>query len=141
MSYTAGEIGDLQFRYAGRLRRGYDADQVDAFMMRIESTLRGLSHPPVTARDLVTARFRRVWIGERGYLCAQVDAFLQEVAPSVIRASSALRDVTRSAQRESAQRGSTLRTSGQREPSYPQPVPAQREGRHWLGKMVHRPSR
>lgn len=78
------------FTSTGLVRHGYNVQQVDAFLRRIEQTLSGDADRPVTARDLVTASFRRVLPLRRGYLRAEVDAFLQEVAPAVIRASAQL---------------------------------------------------
>ena len=66
-------MGEWTFDAPSLVRRGYDTGQVDAFLRRIEDTLSGETECPVTARDLVTAKFRRVTPLTRGYVCADVD--------------------------------------------------------------------
>lgn len=92
------------FTSTGLVRRGYNVQQVDAFLSRIEQTLSGDADRPVTARDLVTASFRRVLPLRRGYLRTEVDAFLQDIAPAVIRASAQLHRIHAGRSREPAQR-------------------------------------
>lgn len=82
-------MGEWTFEAPSLVRRGYDTGQVNAFLNRIEDTLSGDTESPVTARDLVTAKFRRVTPLARGYVCADVDALLSDVAPAIIRANSA----------------------------------------------------
>lgn len=102
------------------VRRGYDPRQVDQFVHRVVDTLRGTSAVPVTARDLVTAKFRRVMPLARGYACADVDAYLYDIAPALIRANTARAAVAATLLREGL-------------------IPAQRDGRSWLGRLVNRP--
>ena len=92
MPWGPDDVRDVAFRRSGLVRRGYDRRQVDAFLDRIEATLRGPVTKPVTSRDLVTVTFRRVPAGRSGYDCGQVDDFLQDVAPAIFstgRATSA----------------------------------------------------
>ncbi|MCW2603570.1 MAG: hypothetical protein JWN61_1705 [Pseudonocardiales bacterium] len=102
------------------VRRGYDTRQVDAFVRRVGDTLRGTSAAPVTARDLVTAKFRRVMPLAHGYACTDVDAFLFDIAPALIRANSARAAVAVAPQRAL--------------------IPEQRQARRWLGRLVNRPN-
>lgn len=118
-------MGELRFNAPCLVRHGYDTRQVNAFMRRIDDTLRGGTAAPVTARDLVTAKFRRVMPFARGYACPDVDAFLFDVAPSVIRANSARMTVSVP--------GTDPGIGAAR------PRQAQQPGRHWLGRLVHRP--
>ncbi len=86
MRWGPDDVRNVAFRRSGLVRRGYDRRQVDAFLDRIESTLRGTVIKPVTSRDLVTVTFRRVPAGRTGYDCRQVDDFLQDVAPAIFGA-------------------------------------------------------
>lgn len=104
-------MGELAFVPSRLARRGYDRRQVDAFVRRVEQTLLGVAAAPVTARELVTARFRRVLPLSLGYRCEDVDAFLFDVAPAIMRSGTS---------RESAGRSDAGR-----------PSPA---GRRWMRK-------
>ena len=114
-------MGELAFT-AALVRGGYDIRNVDAFLLRIDQTLRGTAESPITARDLVTAKFRRVLPMSLGYARAEVDAFLFDIAPAVIRANSARAEV----------------------PAGHAPGPAAGgrlpEQRGWLGRLCHRTS-
>lgn len=119
-------MGEWTFDAPSLVRRGYDTGQVDAFLRRIEDTLSGETECPVTARDLVTAKFRRVTPLTRGYVCADVDALLFDVAPSIIRANSAR---TAAVGRDPDMSFGTAM------------IPARRQeppARSWLGRVVRR---
>lgn len=118
-------MGELSFSEPRLVRRGYDTRQVNAFIGRIEDTLRGGTDSPVTARDLVTARFRRVLPLARGYACPDVDAFLFDVAPSVIRANSA--------------RAAVIAPVADAGPGGAA-ILGQRPARNWFGRAVNRPN-
>jgi DivIVA domain-containing protein len=122
MTWGPDEVRDVEFRRSGLVRRGYDRKQVDAFLDRIEGTLRGSHHKPVTSRDLVTVLFRRVPAGRSGYDCRQVDEFLQNVAPAIFRVGAGR--VTVFGKPAAASRNV---------------VPAQRvASRRWLSMFAHR---
>ena len=107
-------MGEPVFGAPRLVRRGYDTRQVNAFVVRIDATLRGATDAPVTARDLATASFLRVTPLGQGYACDEVDAYLSEVSSSVIRANAA-------------------------RPAALAAIPQPREPRTWLGRLVHRP--
>jgi hypothetical protein len=152
-------MGELGFNAPHLVRRGYDTGQVNAFVRRIDDTLHGGTERPVTARDLVTAKFRRVTPLARGYACPDVDAFLFDVAPSVIRANSARRAVF-AAGAADAFRTDAFRTDAFRTDAFPTNVfptdvfptdvfptdvfptaaspPRRLLSRNWLGRLVNR---
>ncbi|MBD2895850.1 Cell cycle protein GpsB [Actinomadura sp. RB99] len=66
-------------RFAGSgMRPGYDVRDVDAFLDRVISGLRGAA-PPVSARDVRESAFRVVRLGP-GYDEQEVDRFLTQLA-------------------------------------------------------------
>jgi hypothetical protein len=125
-------MGELGFSAPRLVRRGYDTGQVNAFVRRIDETLHGGAERPVTARDLVMAKFRRVTPLTRGYACPEVDAFLFDVAPSVIRANSARRSVFAAAAEVFPTAASP--TDAVTAAAIPRRQPA----RNWLGRLVNR---
>jgi DivIVA domain-containing protein len=77
-----GQIGPDQVRGAEFNRapfgkRGYDEEEVDLFLDRIEATLRGAD--AVTATEIHNVLFSKPPIGRRGYNEDQVDTFLDRV--------------------------------------------------------------
>ncbi len=74
---TPDEVRNTRFRKPPIGKRGYDEEDVDALLDRIESSLRG--QPTVTVAELSSATFRKPPIGKRGYANADVDAFIQRV--------------------------------------------------------------
>jgi DivIVA domain-containing protein len=74
---TAADIRNIAFHRPPRGRRGYQESQVDAFLDRIEATLRGQDN--LTAKDIRDVRFSRPLIGRRGYDETEVDGFLGQV--------------------------------------------------------------
>ncbi|WP_329519888.1 DivIVA domain-containing protein [Spirillospora sp. NBC_01491] len=75
-------IQDSRFSGAG-MRAGYDVRDVDAFLDRVVSGLRGAA-PPVTARDVRECVFRAVRLGP-GYDEQEVDRFLAQLAGALER--------------------------------------------------------
>ncbi|WP_165975882.1 DivIVA domain-containing protein [Actinomadura rubrisoli] len=75
-------IQNARFSGAG-LRSGYDVRDVDAFLDRVVSGLRGVA-PPVTARDVRESVFRVVRLGP-GYEEQEVDRFLVQLAAALER--------------------------------------------------------
>ncbi|WP_425434414.1 DivIVA domain-containing protein [Lentzea fradiae] len=74
---TAADVRNVAFHRPPRGRRGYQESQVDAFLDRIEATLRGQDN--LTGKDVRDVRFSRPLIGRRGYDETEVDAFLGQV--------------------------------------------------------------
>lgn len=74
---TAADVRNVAFHRPPRGRRGYQESQVDAFLDRIEATLRGQDN--LTGKDIRDVRFSRPLIGRRGYDETEVDAFLSQV--------------------------------------------------------------
>ncbi len=69
----------LQSPLAGQA--AYDANQVDAFLARVEATLRGVD--TLTSGEVLTTRFPPQPPGGRGYHEASVDALLVQIAASL----------------------------------------------------------
>ncbi len=61
----------------GRLREGYEIDEVDELVNRIMATLAGTADRPVTPKQLRQVEFTPVRFRE-GYDVAEVDAFLEK---------------------------------------------------------------
>ena len=57
-------------------KRGYDEDEVDAFLELVETTLRDPTGSTLTAENVHQVAFSRPPIGKRGYDKDEVDAFL-----------------------------------------------------------------
>lgn len=64
------------FRSAGRLRTGYDPDQVDEFFTRARQVYEGQTSEPLTGRDVRRAAFDLV---RGGYAAGAVDAALDRL--------------------------------------------------------------
>ncbi|MFI0450552.1 DivIVA domain-containing protein [Actinomadura sp. 6N118] len=80
--WLIGWIQNVRFTGAG-MRTGYDVRDVDAFLERVITGLRGTA-PPVTARDVREIVFRTVRFGP-GYDEQEVDAFLVQLAGALER--------------------------------------------------------
>ncbi|KIH97113.1 cell division protein DivIVA [Streptomonospora alba] len=83
MPLTPGDIRNKQFNTV-RLRPGYNEEDVDALLDRVEATFAGLqgglrSGPPMTAEEVEHAKFRTTRLSP-GYDEEEVDAFLDIVA-------------------------------------------------------------
>lgn len=74
-------IRGTRFAGAGLLRIGYDVRDVDAFLDRVISGLRG-GVPPLTARDVRECAFRTIRLGP-GYDEREVDRFLDQLAAAL----------------------------------------------------------
>jgi DivIVA domain-containing protein len=77
LGWLIGWIENAQFRGV-RIRTGYDVRDVDAFLERVITGLRGLE-PPITGQDVRESMFRTVRFGP-GYDEREVDAFLAQLA-------------------------------------------------------------
>ena len=77
MPLTPAEVHNVVFKKPPIGKRGYDEEEVDLFLDRIEATLRGKDN--ITAQDIVAVLFSKPPIGKRGYNEVQVDAFLDQV--------------------------------------------------------------
>ncbi|MFC6001786.1 DivIVA domain-containing protein, partial [Streptomonospora nanhaiensis] len=82
MPLTPADIRNKQFRTV-RLRPGYNEDDVDTLLDRVEATLAGLqggppADRPVTAEEVENARFRTTRLSP-GYDEDEVDEFLDVV--------------------------------------------------------------
>jgi DivIVA domain-containing protein len=64
-----------------RVKKSYDERDVDAFLARVVTGLRGEA-PPVSARDVRDSRFRTVRFGA-GYQEREVDRFLEQLASAL----------------------------------------------------------
>jgi DivIVA domain-containing protein len=60
-----------------RLRRGYDVDQVDAFLDAIRNTFFGIREPPLTPDEIRNKQFS-ISLLRPGYHQEEIDAFLDE---------------------------------------------------------------
>jgi DivIVA domain-containing protein len=74
---TPDEVRAVAFGDPRIGKRGYDKDEVNRLLGRIETTLRG--QPQVTRAELKTWKFRRPPIGKRGYNEAEVEGFIRRV--------------------------------------------------------------
>ncbi len=86
---SAAQVHDVAFSKPPIGKRGYNEDEVDAFLDRIEATLRGSAMPPLTADDVRTVAFSKPPIGKRGYNEDEVDAFLDVVATQLVSGPAA----------------------------------------------------
>lgn len=83
------DVRRKEFGRPGFARRGYDVDDVDAFLDRVEATLRALLNgrrdlAQVTATDVHNVVFQDAGRG-RGYDETEVDDFLDEIAAELAR--------------------------------------------------------
>ncbi|MFC0433680.1 DivIVA domain-containing protein [Kutzneria buriramensis] len=75
------DVREVTFSLALKSRNAYDEAEVDAFLDRIEATLRG--EDTVTARDVRDVAFTHPGLGRRGYTKDEVDEFLDQVAAAL----------------------------------------------------------
>jgi DivIVA domain-containing protein len=81
------QVHEVEFNRAPFGKRGYDEQQVDLFLDRIEATL--LGNDNVTVEEIHDVLFAKPPIGKRGYNEDQVDAFLDRVERTLtLRAAS-----------------------------------------------------
>lgn len=83
----------------------YDAEQVDAFLDRVEATLRG--EDALTSQDLLTVTFGPPRPGGRACPKSSVDAFLVQVALSLRQLSARAQGARSTARGQGAARSST----------------------------------
>jgi DivIVA domain-containing protein len=77
---TAEQVHSVAFSKPPLFKRGYNEDEVDAFLDRVESTLRDRTVPgSLTVTDLYDVAFSRPPLGKRGYNEEEVDAFVDRV--------------------------------------------------------------
>ena len=74
---TPDDVHNVAFTKPPIGHRGYDEEEVDALLDRVESTLRG--QPRVTRDELAAVTFRKPPIGKRGYRESDVNEFIQRV--------------------------------------------------------------
>ncbi|KUI03116.1 hypothetical protein AU188_06395 [Mycobacterium sp. IS-3022] len=83
---TAEQVHDVAFSKPPVFKRGYDEDEVDAFLERVEATLREpTAVGRLTAADVHDVAFSKPPIGKRRYNEDEVDAFLDLVKVELIR--------------------------------------------------------
>ena len=84
MRALAGVVFGIRFAKQALGRRGYDEDEVGAFLEQIARQLReGVG--TITASDIDYVAFKKPPFGKRGYDEAEVDAFLDHVASAFRR--------------------------------------------------------
>jgi DivIVA domain-containing protein len=66
-------------------KRGYDEDEVDAFLDLVEAALREPTERTLTPEQVRDVTFSKPPIGKRGYDEDEVDAFLDRVEEDVRR--------------------------------------------------------
>ena len=76
---TPSEIHYIAFRKPPLGKRGYDEDDVDDLLDRLEHFFRSPETGSMKADDVTHARFRKPPIGKRGYDTGDVDDFLDQV--------------------------------------------------------------
>ena len=82
---TAADIKKVAFSRPPIGMRGYNEDEVDAFLDLVEERLRNPSKPSLTAVDVQNMAFSKPPIGKRGYNEDEVDAFLDRVESELSR--------------------------------------------------------
>jgi DivIVA domain-containing protein len=77
---TAEDVRNVAFTDAAGGERGYDHDEVDAFLDHIAPALQGQAGRTFTAEWVRSIAFTRAQNGKRGYDRAEVDEFVERVA-------------------------------------------------------------
>jgi DivIVA domain-containing protein len=86
------QVHNVAFSEASRSQGAYHRDEVDAFLRRVEATLRDpTARSAVTPEDLHAVAFSKPPIGQRGYNEVEVDTFLSLVRIELSRRSSGQR--------------------------------------------------
>ena len=80
MPLTPDDVHNVAFSKPPIGQRGYNEDQVDAFLERVEAALRNPTGSAVTAEEVRGMAFSKPPSGRRGYNEDEVDAFLDLVA-------------------------------------------------------------
>ncbi|AHH94158.1 hypothetical protein GCM10010174_04350 [Kutzneria viridogrisea] len=81
MSLGPDDVRDVTFSLALISKNAYDEAEVDAFLDRIEATLRGSDD--LAARHVREVTFSSPSLGRRGYAKEEVDAFLSQVVQTL----------------------------------------------------------
>jgi DivIVA domain-containing protein len=77
---TPEQVHNVAFSKPPLFKRGYSEDEVDAFLDRVESTLRDRNAiGALTPADLHDVAFSTPPLGKRGYYEDEVDAFVELV--------------------------------------------------------------
>ena len=77
MPLTPADVHNVVFKKPPIGKRGYDEDEVDAFLDLVEQALAGTR--PMAPDEVATVRFGRGSLTRRGYDESQVDDFLDRV--------------------------------------------------------------
>ncbi|KAA2252916.1 DivIVA domain-containing protein [Solihabitans fulvus] len=85
MSVSPDEVRDIAFSRPSLGKRGYREAEVDAFLERVEATLRGTDD--LTPKDVRDVVFSKPPIGQRGYNEGEVDEFLDRVEETLAELS------------------------------------------------------
>jgi DivIVA domain-containing protein len=80
---TAEQVHNVAFSKPPIGQRGYNEDEVDAFLDFLETALRDPARPPVIAEQIRSVAFSKPPIGKRGYNEDEVDAFLEFVEQQI----------------------------------------------------------
>jgi DivIVA domain-containing protein len=80
---TPDDVHRMQFTQAAVGRRGYDTDEVDAFLDLVAATLAHGGPGSLTIADVRAVRFTDARLGTRGYTRDEVDAFLDLVVTAL----------------------------------------------------------
>jgi DivIVA domain-containing protein len=76
---TPEHVGNMAFAKPPSGKRGYNEDEVDAFLDRVAAALRDPTGRTLTAEQVHNKTFSKPPIGKRGYNEDEVDAFLDLV--------------------------------------------------------------
>src|SRR5262249_31898274 len=76
---TAEQVHDVAFSKPPVGKRGYNEDEVDAFLDRVEAAPRDPARGALTVEQIRNVAFSKPPIGRRGYNEDEVDAFLDLV--------------------------------------------------------------
>ena len=76
---TPEQVHNVAFSKPLMGKRGYNEDEVDAFLDQVEAVLRNPGSSTVSAQQVRTVAFSKPPIGKRGYNKDELDAFLDTV--------------------------------------------------------------
>ena len=76
---TPEDVCNVAFSKPPKGKRGYNEDEVDAFLDLVEAALRDPARSGLTREDVRNVAFSKPPIGKRGYNEDEVDAFLDRV--------------------------------------------------------------